>query len=153
MSVMMIVMSIGGISAPISAAVRSTAAATTLFKTIDLPRRDTSGKKPPADGDSNDGGGDDSVSAAADIVVSNVNFTYPARPHIKVLAGVNLTFPAGKTTAIVGPSGSGKSTIVGLLERWYELDGDFKTNIRVRHSPPFRIDASRSPKLGYILPI
>lgn len=31
----------------------------------------------------------------------------------------------------VGASGSGKSTIVGLLDRWYELDGNMTDNIIV----------------------
>jgi ABC-type multidrug transport system fused ATPase/permease subunit len=36
------------------------------------------------------------------------------------LKGVNITFKAGETTAIVGPSGSGKSTIIQLIERYYK---------------------------------
>ncbi len=34
-----------------------------------------------------------------------------------ILRGLNLTIPAGKTTALVGPNGAGKSTIVRLLLR------------------------------------
>ena len=62
------------------------------------------------------------VSARDDIELESVNFAYPSRPHIKVLDDLNVRFESGKLTAIVGASGSGKSTIVGLLERWYELD-------------------------------
>lgn len=119
MSVMMVVMSIGNIASPLSAAARSAVAAEKLFKMIDTPYRETSGLKEP------------DVSATEDITLLNVNFTYPARPDIKVLNGLNMKIPAGKITAIVGPSGSGKSTIVGLLQRWYELDGDFGANIKV----------------------
>lgn len=54
------------------------------------------------------------------IEIQDVQFAYPSRPDTKVLKGLNLNIPAGKTTALVGASGSGKSTIVGLLERWYE---------------------------------
>jgi ABC-type multidrug transport system fused ATPase/permease subunit len=50
-----------------------------------------------------------------------VRFTYPTRPDVPVLKGLDLRFQNGKTTAIVGPSGSGKSTIVALIERWYQL--------------------------------
>jgi len=39
---------------------------------------------------------------------------------LQVLKGVNITFEAGQTTAIVGPSGSGKSTIIQLIERYYK---------------------------------
>jgi len=67
------------------------------------------------------------VSAQNDIVFENVNFVYPIRPDVKVLEDLSIRFPAGKLTAIVGASGSGKSTIVGLIERWYELDGGNKT--------------------------
>jgi ABC-type transport system involved in cytochrome bd biosynthesis fused ATPase/permease subunit len=62
------------------------------------------------------------VSAKDDIVMKAVNFTYISRPDQRVLKSVSVTFPAGKTTAIVGPSGSGKSTIVALIQRWYELE-------------------------------
>ncbi|KAL3418132.1 Leptomycin B resistance protein pmd1-like protein 7 [Phlyctema vagabunda] len=50
----------------------------------------------------------------------DVTFAYPSRPSVKVLNSLNLSVPAGKTTALVGASGCGKSTLVGLIERWYE---------------------------------
>lgn len=65
---------------------------------------------------------DPEVSATDDITFDSVTFAYPSRPHVKVLDDLNLRFERGKITAIVGASGSGKSTIVGLLERWYDLD-------------------------------
>ncbi|KAK9704450.1 hypothetical protein K7432_010187 [Basidiobolus ranarum] len=63
-----------------------------------------------------------------------VFFVYPSRPDTKVLKGIDLKIPSGKTTAIVGVSGSGKSTIVSLLERFYDpVDGEIfldGTNIK-----------------------
>lgn len=109
---MMMTTSIGGITAPLSAAAQAAGAATIFYTIIDAPQPNTSGLKAP------------DVSAAEDIVLDHINFAYPTRPHIKVLDDLTLRFPAGKMTAIVGPSGSGKSTIVSLIERWYELDGD-----------------------------
>src|SRR4029077_10013758 len=63
-----------------------------------------------------------------DRVKGNIEFrrikhVYPSRPHVPAMDDVNLIFPAGKTTAIVGPSGSGKSTIASLLERFYQPVG------------------------------
>ena len=57
-----------------------------------------------------------------DIVVRDLHFSYPTRPNVPVLQGLDLHIPAKKTTALVGASGSGKSTIVGLLERWYAYE-------------------------------
>ncbi len=73
----------------------------------------------------------DLVPANGDIVLENVNFSYPMRPEVKVLDNLSLRFPVGKVTAIVGPSGSGKTTIVGILERWYEFNGHSETNLIV----------------------
>jgi ATP-binding cassette subfamily C protein len=41
-----------------------------------------------------------------------VSFAYDGKP---VLHDLNLTIPAGKTTALIGPSGAGKSTIADLV--------------------------------------
>jgi ABC-type multidrug transport system fused ATPase/permease subunit len=54
------------------------------------------------------------------ITFQNVKFTYPSRPEVPVLQGVDFAIPPRKHTAIVGPSGGGKSTIVALLERFYD---------------------------------
>lgn len=48
----------------------------------------------------------------------NVGFEYSdGQPVVKSL---DLTFEAGKTTALVGPSGGGKSTIMNLIMRLYD---------------------------------
>lgn len=50
----------------------------------------------------------------------NVQFSYIDNQPI--LHNVNLQFPAGKMTALVGASGSGKSTIINLIMRMYDPD-------------------------------
>ncbi|VDK43441.1 unnamed protein product [Anisakis simplex] len=57
--------------------------------------------------------------------LKKVRFSYPTRPHQKILNGLSLTARKGQTIAIVGPSGSGKTTVIALLERFYQYnDGD-----------------------------
>ncbi|KAF2182969.1 ABC transporter-like protein [Zopfia rhizophila CBS 207.26] len=63
------------------------------------------------------------------IEFQDVIFAYPSRPSVNVLKRLQLTFGAGKITAVTGSSGSGKSTLVALLERWYDpTSGDIKIN-------------------------
>jgi ATP-binding cassette subfamily B protein len=50
----------------------------------------------------------------------NLSFTYPGAGNEPVLKDINLSIPAGKTTAIVGTSGSGKTTLLKLLLKIYE---------------------------------
>ncbi|KAE9449262.1 hypothetical protein C3L33_18834, partial [Rhododendron williamsianum] len=54
------------------------------------------------------------------IEFEDVTFSYPSRPDVIILRDFTISFPAGKTTAVVGGSGSGKSTIVSLIERFYD---------------------------------
>ncbi|KAL0942300.1 ABC transporter [Colletotrichum truncatum] len=114
--IMMMASSVGQLTAPLSAASQA-ADANGIFHTIIDAPKPTYGKITGPE-----------ASAEGDIVFQNVNFVYPKRPDVKILGNLCLTFPAGKVTAIVGPSGSGKSTIVGILERWYEFNGDLQTN-------------------------
>jgi len=61
-----------------------------------------------------------------------LNFSYPSRPHIKVLQNFNLDINQGQTVALVGASGSGKSTCVQLLMRYYDPDeGKIVSQIKI----------------------
>ena len=51
----------------------------------------------------------------------NVSFRY--KEDVPLIENLNLTAPAGSTTAIVGPTGAGKTTIVNLLMRFYDVNG------------------------------
>ncbi|KAM3509798.1 hypothetical protein MY11210_006165 [Beauveria gryllotalpidicola] len=108
-SIMMLLFSLERTSTPLLAVGKATVAACQFFTVIDAPRPDPGQLAAP------------DVTADQDIVLEDVTFAYPSRPHVKVLDNLSLRLEAGKTTAIVGPSGSGKSTIVGLIERWYSL--------------------------------
>ena len=56
------------------------------------------------------------------IEVKNLTFRYYGADSEPIFCGLNLAFPAGKTTAIVGTSGSGKTTLLKLLLRFYEFE-------------------------------
>jgi ATP-binding cassette subfamily B protein len=57
------------------------------------------------------------------VQLQDVHFSYPARPDVKVLQGIDLTIEPGEAVAIVGPSGAGKSTIASMLGRLYDPNG------------------------------
>lgn len=126
----------------IQAITNASSAAAELFSIIDkvslLDPLSQDGKQPPT--------------CQGEIEIRDLSFAYPTRPSAQVLYSLNLSIPAGKTTALVGASGCGKSTLVGLLERWYQpssgeilLDGisisDYNTkwlrsNIRLVQQEP-----------------
>lgn len=118
---MTIASSVGQITGPLTAASQAAEACAIFHTIIDAPKT-TYGTDVIGD------------AGAEDLVLHNVHFTYASRPDVKILDDLCLRFPAGKVTAIVGPSGSGKSTIVGILQRWYEFNGDPVTNPTVSHS-------------------
>lgn len=97
------------IAPQIQSITNASSAASELFSVIDkkseLDPLATEGKQP--------------QTCHGEIEVRNLSFAYPTRPESQVLHSLNLSIPAGKTTALVGASGCGKSTLVGLLERWY----------------------------------
>jgi len=69
------------------------------------------------------------------IEFTSVKFSYPSRPHIEILKGINMTIPAGSVAALVGPSGQGKSTCLAMLQRWYcESSGSVMLDgVGIRH--------------------
>ncbi|XP_043117693.1 ATP-dependent translocase ABCB1 [Puntigrus tetrazona] len=87
-------------------------AAYEVYKTIDMPR--------PIDSSSKEGHKPDHVKG--DIEFKNIHFSYPSRKDVKILQGMSLKIPHGKTIALVGASGCGKSTTIQLLQRFYDPD-------------------------------
>lgn len=59
-------------------------------------------------------------SGPGEVRLRDVTFGYSG--SMSVINNMNLTFEAGKTTALVGQSGGGKSTIFGLIMRFYDPD-------------------------------
>ncbi|KAK9119341.1 hypothetical protein Scep_017434 [Stephania cephalantha] len=55
-----------------------------------------------------------------DIEFKSVCFSYPSRPGVFIFRNFSISFPAGKSVAVVGGSGSGKSTVISLIERFYD---------------------------------
>jgi ATP-binding cassette subfamily B multidrug efflux pump len=53
------------------------------------------------------------------IELRGVGFAYPGAEQ-PVLSDIDLTVPAGKTTAIIGSTGAGKTTLVNLLPRLFD---------------------------------
>ncbi|GLT54797.1 hypothetical protein SLA2020_279640 [Shorea laevis] len=60
------------------------------------------------------------LARSGDVHLEDVHFSYPLRPDVEILNGLNLILKCGTITALVGSSGAGKSTIVQLLARFYE---------------------------------
>jgi ABC-type transport system involved in cytochrome bd biosynthesis fused ATPase/permease subunit len=80
-------------------AMNGMAASDKIFRLLDLPEPSQEGKQ--------------EISDDCSIVCQNVSFSY--EENREVLHNVNMSFPMGSFTAIVGESGCGKSTIAAVL--------------------------------------
>lgn len=56
------------------------------------------------------------------IEMKKVDFAYPSRPESLILQNFCLEVKAGTSIGLVGRSGCGKSTVIGLIQRFYDVD-------------------------------
>lgn len=56
------------------------------------------------------------------VELKRVDFAYPTRPQTLVLREFSLEVKAGSSIGIAGMSGCGKSTIIGLIQRFYDVE-------------------------------
>ena len=78
----------------------------------------------------------DPATVRGEVRFEDVRFAYG--DGAPVLRGIDLTVPAGTTTAVVGPTGSGKSTLGSLIPRLHDATSGRITidGIDVRHLHP-----------------
>ncbi|KAL9190432.1 hypothetical protein ACHAXT_007643 [Thalassiosira profunda] len=100
------------------------ASALGVMETTHHKKRVPASKMPPYSIDSSSDAGLKPTTCNGRIEITNVTFTYPSRPQVKVLDGLTLQVESGKTVALVGKSGCGKSSIMSLMERFYDVDAD-----------------------------
>ncbi|GAB5527543.1 MAG: peptidase domain-containing ABC transporter [Roseivirga sp.] len=81
--------------------------------------------------------------ARAQINIQDLSFTYPGS-HDPVFTNLNLSIPAGKTTAIVGSSGSGKTTLLKLLLKFYN---NYTGQIRIKNEDIADLSSAQWRKL------
>lgn len=72
------------------------------------------------------------------ISLQGITFRYPGAGNDPVLTEIDLEFPQGSTTAIVGMSGSGKTTLLKLILRFFEPEAG-----------EVRVGRSRLDQLGF----
>ncbi|CAG8947962.1 unnamed protein product [Penicillium salamii] len=76
-----------------------------------------------------DGSREQGPGAVHALDLDKVNLSYPRRPEIPILNGLDLNIQKGQFTALVGSSGCGKSTVIALLEKFYDPStGSIKLN-------------------------
>lgn len=102
-----------GIANHVETFTKALGAAQKVFQTIDRP----------SDFDATSDKGTIVDPLRGTVKLDNVTFRYPSRPDVTILSHVDLTFPAGQITALVGASGSGKSSIIDLILRFYDPQG------------------------------
>ncbi|XP_042516405.1 putative ABC transporter B family member 8 [Macadamia integrifolia] len=56
------------------------------------------------------------------IELKKVDFAYPGRPDCLVLRQMSLEVKPGMSVGLVGKSGCGKSTVIGLVQRFYDVE-------------------------------
>lgn len=56
------------------------------------------------------------------IELKKVDFAYPSRPETLVLLKFSLEVKPGRSVGLVGKSGCGKSTVIGLIQRFYDVE-------------------------------
>ena len=91
-----------GISVQVAALSNGYAAAKSIFEITEEPRP------------SLPSGQEDNIildDVQGSIKLDDVDFSYPARPDVRIYNRMTLEIPAGKTTAIIGASGCGKSML------------------------------------------
>ncbi|XP_042673064.1 ATP-dependent translocase ABCB1 isoform X5 [Centrocercus urophasianus] len=122
--------SVGQAAPSMEAFANARGAAYAIFSIID--------NEPQIDSSSNAGYKPDNIKG--NLEFQDVYFSYPARPDIKILKGLNLKINCGQTVALVGGSGCGKSTTVQLIQRFYDpkegtitIDGQDLKSLNVRY--------------------
>jgi len=83
------------------------------------------------------------------IKVQDLEFSYPSRPSVKIIKGINFTIEPGQKVAIVGTSGTGKSTLAQLFMRFYEPSAG---SISLGDRPITNIDITEWRKMVALVP-